>query len=54
MDRNTVLEILIRVSNKRAEAKTSSINNPDEKEYWDGVLDNLFDLKQELTALIEE
>ena len=58
MNRQTVLEILRLLSVKRKEArdKLESIpqHNQDEVQYWNGMLDSYFDLKQELKAFLKE
>lgn len=57
MDTTTVLEIIKMINVKqrqvKAHRKTIPHYNQDETQYWDGMLDGYFDLKQHLQDYIE-
>lgn len=57
MDTTTVLEIIKMINVKRKQAKetlkTIPQHNQDETQYWNGMLDGYFDLKQHLQSFIE-
>lgn len=57
MDTTTVLEIIKMIAAKqkhvKAHRKTIPHYNQDETQYWDGMLDGYFELKQHLQDYIE-
>lgn len=57
MDTQTVLDIIKMIAAKqkhvKAHSKTIPHYNQDETQYWDGMLDGYFELRQHLQSFIE-